>query len=123
MKDGLSPNSKVSYDFESDIFYIIPMDRVYASSFQMGDIIFDIDDKNRISGIEILNASKMFNVQKVFLKNNISGRLELDVSDDLIKLKLSLTLIIRNSSKTSSLNLERVRPEFVQNSQLNLAIV
>ena len=114
--------AKVRYYFEEDIFSGRPLKRSYDSSFLIGDFIFDIDKKGRISGIEILNASRLFKIPRRFLKNMESGRIELEVNDEVIKLNILIRTFIRNSHKSSALNVERIEPEFLKPSELKMAI-
>jgi uncharacterized protein YuzE len=123
MKKNKLNKAKVKYDFEDDIFSAMPLNRNYASSFQIGNIIFDLDSENIINGIEILNASKVFNLPKLFLKNNISGRLDIIVNDKYIKLHIAICTIIRNSQKSGVVDIERIKPDFLENTQLNLAVL
>lgn len=116
-------NSKVNYSFEEDIFSGKDLyNRKYDSSFQLKDLIFDMDDSGKISGVEILNASKIFNLPKVFLKNMVGGELRILVAEDSISLIVSLKTLVRNSEKLSTLNIERVKPDFLKPSELNLVL-
>ncbi len=114
--------AKILYNFEDDIFLARPLERDYDSSFQIGNFIFDLDKNNNVKGIELINASKVFGVPKAFLKNMVSGRLELVVSDKSILIKIQIKTKIRNASNTSSLSIEKVRPEFINPTELHLAI-
>ena len=114
--------AKVLYNFEDDIFVAQPLNRKYDSSFQMGDFIFDLDKNNNIRGIELLNASQLFGIPKAFLKEMISGKLEVLVYEDHIKINIQIKTKVRNAENTSSLSVERVRPEFINSAELHLAI-
>ncbi len=114
--------AKVSYNFENDIFVGRPISRKYGSSFQIGDFIFDLDKKKNVNGIELLNASRVFGIPKIFLKNMVSGKLEITVSKEFIRLEIQIKSKVRNEDKITSLSIERVRPEFVNPAELHLAI-
>ena len=45
---GQPKNAKMRYSFAEDILFASPVKREYDSSIQMGDLIFDLDKKNRI---------------------------------------------------------------------------
>jgi len=113
---------KVVYNFEEDIFLARPLERKYDSSFQVENFIFDLDKKNNICGIEIINASKLFGVPKSFLKDIISGKIELLFLDKYIQINIQIKNKVRNAQNTSSLSIERVRPEFINPTELHLAI-
>jgi len=115
-------NAEIKYDYETDIFSVYPIKRKYDSSFQINDFIFDIDKKGKINGIEILNASKVFNIDKLALKNMVSVELELIVNEEAIHFKIFVKSKIRNAQKTSMLNIEKIKPEFLQPTELNLAV-
>lgn len=114
--------AKANYDFETDTFSAISLKRDYNSSFQKEDMVFDLDMKGQIVGLEILNASDNFKIPKAFLKNIKDIKIEIEVSDKLMKIKILVKTLIRNSEKTTALNLERIKPDFVNPSELNLAI-
>jgi len=115
--------AKVVYDFGEDIFFARPVNRKYDSSVQIGNFIFDLDEKNKIIGFEILNASKLFGVPKLFLHNHKDVKIEIKVKGKFIMMQAQIQSLIRNSMKTSSLSVERVKPEYVNESNLQLAAV
>jgi len=79
--------AKILYNFEDDIFLARPLERDYDSSFQIGNFIFDLDKNNNVRGIELINASKLFGIPKAFLKDMISGKLEMIISEKYIQIK------------------------------------
>ena len=122
MKEENSNKGKESYFFEEDILSVIPLKRNYDSSFQIGNFIFDLDKNGKINGIEILKASEIFNIPKIFLKNIVSGNLEIEVNESFITLKFNIKTHVRNADRITSVNIERVKPEFLTPTQLNLAV-
>ena len=114
--------AKASYDFEEDIFLARPIERKYESSFQIDNFIFDLDKENKIIGLEMFNASKVFGIPKAFLKNIGSGKLEVVISKQYIIVNIQIKTKVRNSDRVNSLSIERVRPEFVNQAELHLAI-
>ncbi|MGE0792782.1 MAG: DUF2283 domain-containing protein [Candidatus Woesearchaeota archaeon] len=115
--------AKANYDFESDIFSALPLIREYDSSFQKEDIILDLDKNGKIVGLELLNASKNFGIPKIFMKNLISIHMQINVSEELIKIQIQIKSLVRNAERISSLNFERIKPGFVNPSELNLAVI
>lgn len=113
--------AKVVYDFGEDVFFARPVNRQYDSSVQIGNFIFDLNKKNRIIGFEILNASKLFGVPKLFLHNIKEGKIEIKAIGKFIMIQAQIQSLVRNSMKTSSLSVERIRPEYVNESNLQLA--
>ncbi len=121
MKKEQAKKAKAEYDFEDDIFSARPIKRKYDSSVQIGNFIFDIDKKGRINGFEILNASKLFRIPKLFLKNMVSAKMTIEANDDFIRVEIALKSMVRNAKRSSALNVERIRPDFIQQAQLKLA--
>jgi len=113
---------KVLYNFEDDIFSARALERGYDSSFQIGNFIFDLDKNNNVRGLELINASKIFGVPRSFLKDMVSVKLEVIVSEKYIKINIQTKTKIRNANNTNSLSIERLRPEFINPTNLNLAI-
>jgi len=115
--------AKIVYDFVEDIFFARPVNRQYDSSIQIGNFIFDLNKKNKIIGFEILNASELFGVSKLFLHNIKKGKIEIKVRGKFIMVQTQIQSLIRNSMKTSNLSVERVRPEYLNESNLQLAAI
>lgn len=115
--------AKSSYDFETNVFSAMPLKRDYHSSFQKGDLIFDLDSDGKLVGLELLNASEIFGIPKTFLKNIIGIKIEVEANEELIKMRILVKTLVRNAEKVSSLNIERIKPDFVNPSELNLAII
>lgn len=94
--------SNYFYDFNEDIYYVKVLDRNYKCSFDNKNFIFDLNENNEICGIEILNASKVFGITKIDLKDIISNKVEIVVYGDLIKFKINFLFKIRNLRKEYS---------------------
>ena len=58
----------IDYDSENDIFFISDGEKVKAS-LDIGDFVLDVNHKNLISGIEIMDASENLGISKEILKN------------------------------------------------------
>lgn len=113
--------ARSEYDYDTDTFFARPMKRTYSSSFQTGNIIFDIDENDKIVGLELLNASKVFNLPKISLKNPKDMMIRIIVSETSIEVDISIRVSRRNSESTSSLSIERVKPDFLRPSEMDLA--
>lgn len=114
--------AKGEYNFQEDIFVARSLRRDYDSSFQIGNLIFDLDSKNKVIGLEIVNASKLFGIPKLVLKNMVSGKIIVIASNKIIRTEITLESSLRNSQKTSSLSVERIKPEFINATELHLAV-
>lgn len=122
MKKEKFGKAEAEYDFENDIFSAIPQKREYDSSFQTGNLIFDLNKEGKINGIEILDASGLFGMPKAFLGRIISGRIEIIADEKVIRLKIILKSLVRNAHKTGTINVERLRPDLVAPAELKLAL-
>jgi len=58
----------IDYDFDNDIFFISDGEKVKAS-LDIGDFVLDVNHKNLICGIEIMDASENLGISKDALKN------------------------------------------------------
>jgi len=58
----------IDYDSENDIFSISEGEKVKAS-IDIGDFVLDVNHKNLICGIEIMDASENLGIAKEVLKN------------------------------------------------------
>ena len=85
------------YDFENDVLYIYTDEGEYNESIDLDDVILDIEKNGKIIGIEILDASKMFKVDKYdLLKNLIKFEAVIKITKDVIKLNMKLEVLKRN---------------------------
>lgn len=94
-----------SYDADADALFISKIDDYeYNESVELNnEIILDFDTKRIASALEILNASKVFNVSKYSLKNIKSISMEIVVLKESIHLKLSINIPIHNKELFKSL--------------------
>lgn len=115
--------AKYNYRYEDDVFYARPANRKYSSSIDNGEFIFDIGTNGEVVGIEILNASKILHVPKEALRNLISMKLLVVVSEEKIQISIQLKASLRNGQTSGSLFVDRDVPEFMQPSQLQMALV
>jgi uncharacterized protein YuzE len=79
---------KQDYDFIADsLLFYINEDYKYKRSIRFNeDIILDFNDKDVPVALELLNASKTFNVKKHFLKQPVGIKMDIFVGEDVIKL-------------------------------------
>ena len=104
--------AKIDFDFQSDALYIRPVERKYRSSVQEDrNFILDLDDKGRISGIEILNISKILRVPKAFLRSISYGEARIEASRDRIMIEVYLNCLVRNRENTKTLIMRENNPD------------
>ncbi|HKZ42805.1 MAG: hypothetical protein A3B06_03915 [Candidatus Yonathbacteria bacterium RIFCSPLOWO2_01_FULL_43_20] len=115
--------AKIVYDYETDIFTADPLGRKdYDVSVDCEGIILDFDKKKRMNGIEILNASRLFRIPKMVLKHMMDSQVAISVSKDRIELVITIKSRYRNAEKLGTVTVERVSPEHMESSAMNLAM-
>ena len=84
------------YDAQSDVLYVYTKGIKYKESMDLGDIIVDIGEKGVVKGIVILDASKKFKLDKYDLKHVKKLSVEVKITSDVIKLKITIGVIKRS---------------------------
>lgn len=90
--------SKIDYDLENDSVFIYGSGKQYKKSIDLDDIILDMSEDDYIMAIEILDASKKFNVLKMDLLNVKSFAADIEITEDTIKINMKINIIKRNNS-------------------------
>lgn len=90
--------SKYDYDLENDSAFFYGTGKKYKKSMDLGGIILDMSEDNCVIAIEILDASKKFNVLKTDLLNVKHFDATIDISKDTVKISMNLEIIKRNNS-------------------------
>ena len=87
-----------SYDYKNDILFFKIMNRHYSHSIDFGNMIADIDTKGFITGLRIMDASKVFNLSKIAL-NDVKGfEFNSQVEDKIVNIQLKFMTLMRNKS-------------------------
>ena len=91
------------YDYEEDIlfFYSKEKHKYEVSDFIAKSVAIDLNENKFPIGVEILDASKLFNTKKHFLKNIENGEIAININED--KIELGISLIIPIHQKTTSI--------------------
>ena len=84
------------YDYANDILYFKIKDRDYSQSLDFGNLIADIDKEGFITGLRIFDASKIFGIPKLALKNVREFEFKTSAEDNVIKIQLKFIPVIRN---------------------------
>lgn len=90
-----------NYDYPLDILYIRKdLDYEYKESIEMGNnLVLDIDINNKPVALEIIDASRFFNISKYSLKKGIKGKLSIDIKEDIICLKGVFAFLVHNKKQ------------------------
>lgn len=86
------------YDFDNDSLLFRDESFKYHSSIDMGDLILDIGEDGSPIGMELLNASKNFGVRKISLRGIKDIKASINVSDEVIEVKISVYVEKRNNT-------------------------
>ncbi|MBI2581241.1 DUF2283 domain-containing protein [Candidatus Woesearchaeota archaeon] len=87
---------EISYDYKYDTLVFKMNNRNYKHSFEFQNFIADIDDKNFITGIRILDASKIFDTNKLVLKGIIKGGFKSRSEHNMVTITFKFITKIRN---------------------------
>lgn len=85
-----------TYDYVNDILLFKIKDRDYLKSLDFDNLIVDIDKEYFITGMRIFDASKIFNIPKLALKNIKSFRFNARVEDKNVTIQLEFIPVLRN---------------------------
>jgi len=96
--------TKYDYDFENDSIFFYGSNKKYMSSIDLDWIILDISEDNQIMAIEILDASKRFNLAKEDLRNIRYFEALIEVSEENIRLTMKMGVSKRNKLVDTGLN-------------------
>ena len=89
-------NVRFGYDYLEDIFYFRAKHKRYKESVLFDNLVFDIDEKDRIIGMEIFKISKVLNIPRYHLNRIKSMRFEVDVDRENIAFSIIMDIEIRN---------------------------
>ncbi len=84
------------YDYKNDIMLFKTKDRNYKISLEFGNIVADVDDEGLITGLRIFDASSVFSLPKMALKNVKVFEFSTKVEDKIVSMQLKFKCILRN---------------------------
>ncbi|MCH8003014.1 MAG: DUF2283 domain-containing protein [Nanoarchaeota archaeon] len=85
-----------TYDYANDMLLFKIKNRDYLKSLDFDNLIVDIDKEGFITGLRIFDASKIFNIPKLALKNIKSWRFNASIEDKKVTIQLEFIPILRN---------------------------
>lgn len=93
------------YDAQSDSLYIhIDNEYEYQESIEMSNnVILDFDSNSMPVALEVLDASKFFNVNKLALKRQFKTQIRIRIKEDSIHLNAVFKFLVHNKEYTSPL--------------------
>jgi uncharacterized protein YuzE len=82
----------LNYDIDADAFAIDGDLTDYKESTDIeNDVIIDLDSKGLVVGVEVLDVSRIFDVEKTFLKNIEFFCADISVNTETLKVKMTLS--------------------------------
>ena len=93
------------YDSSVDVLAVkVKRDFNYGETIEMDEgVLLDFDEDNIPISLEILDASKRFNVPKYSLHNPFSFNMNVCVDDEAIKINVIIGVLIHNKEESSIL--------------------
>ena len=85
-----------SYDFANDILLFKIKDRNYRESLEFGNIVIDVDDQEFITGIQIMDASRVMRIPKLTLRNIQRFQFHAEAEGSQITVQVNFTSKVRN---------------------------
>ena len=92
----LEGKGEVFYDYRYDILGFKMKDRNYKSSFEFQNFVADLDDKNFITGVRIFDASNIFGMDKLVLKNIARGEFKVRIENNVVTIVFKFISKVRN---------------------------
>lgn len=87
---------EADYDFKHDILFFKTKNREYKKSIELENFTLDIDEEGFITGIQIFEASKFLNLDKVALMKIPKWKFMAKYFDGRIDVRLIFQVRIRN---------------------------
>jgi uncharacterized protein YuzE len=84
------------YDFVNDILFFKVKNREYSYSIELLDYVIDVDEEGFIVGLQIFDASKVFNMSRESLRIVKNWKLRASVKEGILEVKLVFESMLRN---------------------------
>ena len=84
------------YDYANDLLLFKIKNRNYLKSLDFDNLVVDIDKQGFITGLRIFDASKIFNIPKLALKDIKSFKFHARIEDKKVTIELEFIPVLRN---------------------------
>ena len=121
--ENIKKNTHIEYDFQNDILFAKSIKREYDSSLQLGDFVLDFDKNKQVIGFEMFDASKKLGTNKIALNSFKEISINIFISNSIIQLIVKVKTKYRSSIKEGMVNFEKIKPEYLSDSSLNVSAV
>ena len=85
-----------TYNYVNDLLLFRIKDRDYLKSLDFDNLIVDIDKEGYITGLRIFDASQLFNIPRLALKNIRMFRFHARIEDKKVTIQLEFVPVLRN---------------------------
>lgn len=92
----LNKVGEYDYDYKYDIFMFKVKNREYSHSIELQSLVIDFDKEDFIVGLQIFDASKVFNLSKNKLKQVQNFKMQSKINNGTIQINLMFNMKIRN---------------------------
>lgn len=93
---SLEAEGVMDYDYLNDILFFKINNREYDYSLEFQNMLIDIDQEEFIVGIQIFNASKFLNIDKLNFKTIPKWNFKAKIDKNVIEIRLDYLITIRN---------------------------
>ncbi|MBU2652471.1 MAG: DUF2283 domain-containing protein [Bacteroidetes bacterium] len=113
MEKSLNKVGQFDYDYANDILFFKVKDREYSHSVELSSLVIDFDEENFIVGLQIMNASEVFQLSKKILLGVSGFNMQAKIVDGAIQINLSFGMVERNKQmiEYKPIIFDRVGPE------------
>ena len=87
---------EATYDYNHDLLLFKIQGRKYKKSVEFQNFVIDIDDKEFIIGLRIFDASKVFQIDKLSLRDVAKWEFNANIENNVINVALKFAVVRRN---------------------------
>ena len=109
---------EMDYDYIHDILFFKVREREYKKSIELEDIVLDVDSEGFVTGIQIFDATKIFNLEKESLRNIKKWEFKIRTEGKVVFVQLTFDIMKRNKLIERGQNLVRESSSFQVNSEV-----
>ena len=114
---------EMDYDYEHDILFFKVKDREYNHSLELSGLVIDLDAEGYPTGIQIFDASKIFQIEKVALQQIQQWKFAIQIHDRVVAVSLFFTTLRRNKVIECRQEIERPIAQPVQNATVECTVL
>ena len=86
------------YDYKNDLLMFKVKDREYKHSLEFENFVVDIDEHGFVTGLRVFDASKLFELDKIVLRNIHEMGFKAIIENNTITISLKFISELRNKS-------------------------